>query len=345
MRSARAIARDLAFRHVGGTALILIYHRVADLERNIQALAVGRANFATQMDVLAREYDVVSIDELARALKRRHVANRTVAVTFDDGYEDNLLNAAPVLAQAGVPATVYINSGLLGGRREFWWDELEQLVFSPGTLPARLEVPAPWGTLQLDLGEYATYTEEQAAADLPWTAIEPPANPRQAMYLELAAAIKPLAPGERAALLDALATATSVTPHVRPENRPMTAEQVRDLDATPGVRVGGHTLTHQLLSARTAAEQRSEIVRDREALGEICGRAIESFSYPYGTHTDYTAETIEIVRGAGFANACANHPGVAKPWTSSFQMPRNVVLDWDAETFRAKVEHWFNEPS
>ena len=51
-----------------------------------------------------------------------------MAITFDDGYADNLQVAAPLLAERGLPATFFIVSGTIGSGREFWWDELEGLL-------------------------------------------------------------------------------------------------------------------------------------------------------------------------------------------------------------------------
>ena len=56
--------------------------------------------------------------------RRPHAA----AVTFDDGYQDNLDNAAPALAAAGVPATLFVATGHVAEGQGFWWDEVERLL-------------------------------------------------------------------------------------------------------------------------------------------------------------------------------------------------------------------------
>jgi peptidoglycan/xylan/chitin deacetylase (PgdA/CDA1 family) len=345
MPSLRPIARKLVYRYVGGTAVVLIYHRVADLRRDTQALAVSTAGFDAQMALLADGYRVMPLGALADQLRARHVPDRAVAVTFDDGYADNLLNAAPVLVRHGIPATMYLNSGCVDRPGEFWWDELEQILLLPGTLPRTIDVALPDGSRRtFDLGEWNTYTEEQADADADWTAIEPATNPRQRAYAELSASIKPLSETARTGVLRRLHEVAGTSPRPRDENRGLSAEELRALDALPGISVGAHTRSHQLLAASGVDEQRSEILEDRDALVTLCGHAIDSFSYPYGALGDYTDETVAIVRGAGFTHACANHPAVVKPWTDPFRIPRNVVFDWDATTFAAKLKGWFDDP-
>ena len=345
IRSLRARARDFAYRHVGGTALVLIYHRVANLERDPQALAVSVANFEEQMTLLSENYHVVSLGDLAAGIRANRVPDRSVAVTFDDGYSDNLLNGAPALARCGVPATMFVCSGYANGTREFWWDEVERLVLAPGELPRRIELPANGSaTFAFDLGDFATYRPEQSASDATWTTLAAPTNRRQRMYADLCAFLKPLSLHERSSVLQGLREAAGLAPAPREVNRQLTAQEVHKLDWAQEIRVGGHTRSHPVLSARTTAEQRFEILEDHDALSGMCGRPPESFSYPFGGFDDYTDETIAIVREAGYTHACANHPGVVKPWIDPYRIPRNLVRDWDAETFSAKLKGWFDDP-
>jgi peptidoglycan/xylan/chitin deacetylase (PgdA/CDA1 family) len=97
---------------------ILNYHTVS------AAPAAAIAPFAVRPDDLARHLDLVwaggltavTISDLVDLLDRDGaVAPGTVAITFDDGFEDNLTIAAPLLAARNLPATVYVTSGFLAG--------------------------------------------------------------------------------------------------------------------------------------------------------------------------------------------------------------------------------------
>src|SRR5262245_40538012 len=121
-------------------ALILMYHRVADVPADPWGLCVTPQHFAEHMQVLGSCSRPVRLQELTDALATDTVADRTVVVTLDDGYADNLYNARPLLFEHGIPATVFITTGNIGSSHEFWWDELEYLTLHPGILPEKLEL-------------------------------------------------------------------------------------------------------------------------------------------------------------------------------------------------------------
>ncbi|HET9531812.1 MAG TPA: polysaccharide deacetylase family protein, partial [Blastocatellia bacterium] len=120
--SARLLRKRLDRR-----AVILMYHRVAEVRSDPWSLCVTPQHFAEHMEILRRHARPISLRELTGALREGSVPRRSVVVTFDDGYLDNLKNARPLLERYDIPATFFIATGYLGGEREFWWDELERM--------------------------------------------------------------------------------------------------------------------------------------------------------------------------------------------------------------------------
>jgi peptidoglycan/xylan/chitin deacetylase (PgdA/CDA1 family) len=110
-------------------SVILLYHRITRLETDPWSMSVTPEHFAEHLHVL-RRYRLVRLDQIQPP--STFFSGLSIAVTFDDGYADNLYNAAPLLEQFDTPCTFFIASGYIGGHREFWWDELEQIV-SPST--------------------------------------------------------------------------------------------------------------------------------------------------------------------------------------------------------------------
>jgi peptidoglycan/xylan/chitin deacetylase (PgdA/CDA1 family) len=96
---------------------VLVYHRVSD---DTDPLALSPAKFRAQMEYLAangfRGLDAVAALDL---LSAGELEPRTVAITFDDGFEDVLDNAQPVLADLGFSATVFVATGVVGGNGSY----------------------------------------------------------------------------------------------------------------------------------------------------------------------------------------------------------------------------------
>lgn len=115
--------RDLiASRRNRLNANILLYHKVNDVTND--GLTVSSKTFDSQMRNLSRHYNVISVGELlAKLSNKENFKRRTVAITFDDGYEDNYLNAAPILKKYNLPACFFVTVGYIGTDKRFAWDE------------------------------------------------------------------------------------------------------------------------------------------------------------------------------------------------------------------------------
>jgi peptidoglycan/xylan/chitin deacetylase (PgdA/CDA1 family) len=109
------------------------------------------------------------------------------------------------------------------------------------------------------------------------------------------------------------------------------------------VEIGAHTETHCSLAALPAADQRHEVAASKARLEQLLGLPVTSFAYPYGGHDDYTVETARIVKEAGFACACANHPGLVAPGADLFRLRRHMVPDWTGEEFAGRLRGYFEQ--
>ena len=121
-------------------ALILSYHRVNNSEVDTWALSVSPERFLEQMRALRAVAEPCTLTDIAVGLLRGELPHNAVAVTFDDGYLDNLLNAKPILEKFEIPATVFVCAGWVGRDDELWWDQLERALLLTTELPNRLEL-------------------------------------------------------------------------------------------------------------------------------------------------------------------------------------------------------------
>src|SRR3712207_216342 len=111
---------------------ILMYHSIVRLASGPHALCVAPERFEAQMLYLKRRnLRGVSMRELRRAMSMGDTRG-LVGLTFDDGYEDFLHNAVPVLERLGFSATVFVVAGMLGSKSRW------QHVYEPDRKSTRL---------------------------------------------------------------------------------------------------------------------------------------------------------------------------------------------------------------
>ena len=311
------------------SAIVLLYHRVTHLETDPQLLAVTPEHFAAQMQALRRIADPVPLSE---------ISDTGIAVTFDDGYADNLHEAAPILKRFDVAATVFATTGHTDSTDEFFWDELDRLFLQPNVLPEKLELA---GRL-FDLANCSNYTQAQHKK---WNVLQPPAPAsRQAIYLDVFKLLYHSTADQRARYLSHLQQWSMLGRQGRESHRMMTSAELRNLVAGGFVEVGAHTVNHPQLAAESPQRQREEIETSKKSLEEILGQPVTSFSYPFGTRQDYTSASVDAARAASFEIACSNFESPVTAETDRLQIPRFIVRDWDAAEFTQRLSEWLARP-
>ena len=299
--------------------VILLYHRVVDRDSDPLGVCVSPANFVRQLEVLKAEREVRPLAGVLAGDAPPHAA----AVTFDDGYQDNLDNAAPALAAAGVPATLFVATGHVAEGRGFWWDEVERLLRT-----------APEGVkpvLTLDLaGQRRAFRVGRS-------------QERHIAREHLQRWLQPMAPEVIDSALAAIRAWTGVSPEASTveADRPMTPDGLRAFVGMPGLTAGAHSRSHRSLRYAGAAGQDAEIVGSRDDLTAWLGAEPTCFSYPFGVPgADLDGAVAARVRAAGYSLAVTTTPGVIAG-ADRFMLPRRVVPDLDGEAF----EEWLRTPA
>jgi peptidoglycan/xylan/chitin deacetylase (PgdA/CDA1 family) len=344
-KSLRRLRRLAAKARTGllSRALILLYHRVGESISDPWSLAVKPANFAEQLEVIKKQARVLSVEELISAIADNRLPRRAVVITFDDGYADNLLNAKPLLEKNDLPATVFVTTGFIGGEREFWWDELDRLFLQPGALPERLQLTIDRNDYHWDLGEASRYGESAYYMNEGWRAWQKDdPSSRQLLYRSLWELMHPLPESERQKVRDDLVLWARADRSPRATHRALSPGELGELAQGGLVEIGCHTVTHPKLASLPASLQRDEINQSKSSLEELVGRRIKSFAYPYGRPCDYTAETVTVVKEAGFDSACSTSNGVVSRRSNRFELPRFQVPDVDGGTLDSMLKQWFD---
>jgi peptidoglycan/xylan/chitin deacetylase (PgdA/CDA1 family) len=291
--------------------IVLVYHRVAALTFDPEMLAVSPENFRAQLRYLKETFPIVRFDE-----EWTKLGKPAVAITFDDGYADNALEALPILKEVGAPATFFISTGTIGTTDEFWWHEVERIILEKQDLPSR-------------------FTLEDGSCGRSWPAASP--GERQEFYHGIVRLMNDAETGRRNNCLSQLRSWARIEVEAADKHRSMTVDELRFLAKSSEATIGAHTVNHSRLSSLSPEAQREEIFSSKCALEGWLGQEISTFSYPFGRRSDYTKQSIALCRQAGFTRAAANFPAQAHCWTDPYQIPRHLVRNWPVETFAEKL--------
>jgi len=319
--------------------LILMYHRVAEVELDPWGLCVTPQHFAQQLEVLQKSYQPLSLKQLLQSHRDGNIPQRSVAITFDDGYADNLHCAKPLLERYGIPATIFISTGYIGKDREFWWDELEQILLQPGKLPEKLTLNISGNIHHWELGAAVNHSTQDYQRDRTSKVSEAKPGSRMFFYYSIWQVLRPLPEAERIKLLGEILAWSNAESAVRKTHCSLLPEEVCALGQSELVEIGAHTVTHPFLSAQSTALQRDEIKQSKVDLEQMLDRPVTSFSYPFG---DRTAETIELAKASGFDCACSTVQDIVWRQSNRFDLPRFAVENWNGEEFAKQLLMWFH---
>ena len=239
-------------------------------------------------------------------------------MTFDDGYVDNLTNAMPIAAAKGVPITVFVTSGLVGGQQGFWWDRLGTLLRARPPEVHEVRIPGPDGPVIVAIG----------AANL--------GDDLQAVRRHLL----PLPVTEIHRVLDAVADQWGRSAASPPDARTLTASELGQLANSDVVTIGAHTTDHVRLRGLPAQEQRETISSSKRELERLCGRTVSHFAYPYGGLDSFDDNSVDAVRQVGFETACTTVGANVRATSDPHRLPRRMVMNWSRLRFRVSLERW-----
>lgn len=329
LSAAAALRRAISPMRRGN--VILMYHRITRTNVDPWALCVDPNNFSQQMQALKRIAIPVPLTELPDADPQ----HPSVAITFDDGYLDNLEIAQPILEQQGIPATIFVSTGYVGKPHGYWWDELEAIFLHPGILPAcglKLSVAGQSYNWEIDPADLE-YRDADCATHRGWIVWkQPPPTSRHAVFHAVWSLLREVDTAQRDESICRIRQWAGLSEWYAPA-RCMTPEELREVSRGALLSVGAHTISHSRLSQLLESSQWTEISESKSILERILGRPVDTFSYPFGDRSDYTHRTVEAVRAAGYRLACSNFEGTVGPKSDRFQLPRLHVENRNGDDF------------
>lgn len=324
-------------RKISPGRLVLMYHRISDGNIDPWKIAVSASNFAAHLKVLKNDANPVTLEDI---LFHRNLPHRSVAVTFDDGYADNLYVAKPLLKEYSIPAGFYISTGQIDSLFEFWWDELESIILSPGKLPETLKLVRDNKIFEWVLGSAAEYTSEQYLEDFQkkvWLSVK---GTRLNLYYSIWQVLFPLESVKRRKLLDNIAEWSGKRPQVRETHRSLNSKELIQLADEHQFTIGAHGVQHVNLTTQGFSTQLNEIRESKKYLQDLLDQEVTSFAYPHG---EYNQVLTDILQKENFRYALTTDHGSVRTAAIKYSVPRIQVEDLDENSFSRCLDKWFTE--
>jgi peptidoglycan/xylan/chitin deacetylase (PgdA/CDA1 family) len=279
------------------TLLVLGWHAVDATWEYPSRPGTAVRGLEHQLRWLLRAGNVVALEQALDGLHAgRPLPPRAIALTFDDGYRDNLALAVPLLERLGLPATFFLVPGILSGEVRPWW-ELLGWAFAHSTRPT-----------------------------VRWDGMVLPTAGREGRR-----SLRGLA--ERLKLLDQVGreqTVAELCAHLEPRGEPDCASLFLDWAGARelvrrGFTVGSHSMRHAVLAREAAERQTDDLTAARRQLEQELGLRVRLLAYPNGTFGDYDENTVRAAEQAGYTHALTARPGLNRRSTPVYEA-RRVML-------------------
>jgi O-antigen/teichoic acid export membrane protein/peptidoglycan/xylan/chitin deacetylase (PgdA/CDA1 family) len=260
------------------------------------------------LTMLHRHYRFVSLQAAVEMLAgRTPIQPYSLAVTFDDGYRNNLTHALPILRRHGVPATLFLSTGHVEHRRPFWFDRLDYAIQQ-----------APYGDRTLVVAE----------TPIRFTGSERPSLRVAYRRLRATAKASPRDDADTVRELEVLAERLEDESGRRLldifEQDPWSAVATwGDLKAVAGTdfELGSHTVDHVRLHLVDAETIREQLTQSKCIIESQVHRPCRYLCYPNG---GFDARTIALAQDSGYEAALTNIEGNNRRGADLFTLRRRV---------------------
>ena len=264
--------------------VILTYHRIVkDYSREVNtAKSINHPveNFRKEMQFLKKWFNVVSLDEVAAIIKGKKPADKpTVAITIDDGFDDNYSLAYPVLKSLGLPATIFLTAGCINTSRLPWVEELDEAFAATDRESMQLN-----SVFKNKVFALRTLKQKQSA------------------YEYIVPKLKHLTYSKRREIIADISQALGVPKTFK--RRMLNWQEVKEM-AENNITFGAHTMTHPILSRMSLFDAKKEIFDSKQVIERALNKPVKHFAFPNGRLEDFSPELKAYCKDIGFESICA----------------------------------------
>lgn len=287
-----------------GHLIILTYHSFSDDRPRGLFGSLPARLFERQLRFLKAHFEVVSLEQGLEKIGSAFVSEKPfLALTIDDGFEDNYTIAWPLLKRHALPATIFLATDFIDSGRTPWPTQIVEILDRTSLQTMSFPFPARCGS----------EAEKSAVCE--------------ALKRRLAG----VPPGERLLQLEALRAHLRVDAGTR--HRGLNWAQVREMHRD-GVRFGSHTAFHSYLPGSGDDVVRRELASSKQRIEDELGEPCTLFAFPDGAFDD---RAIAAVRAAGFDAAVTQVKGSNGGATNRYCLHRIEVPSHDPfATFKCR---------
>ena len=276
--------------------VILMLHRVtskkAKLLLNKQIEVSPQFLETTIKQYLSDGYIFVSLQDIVTMfLSRSFPSQPFVCFTLDDGYKDNLTEAAPIFRKYNVPYCIYVTTSFIDNSAILWWYVLEDIINSNSFIRLSDGRSFNCATLEEKNQTFQVLHDMIIFAD----------TPSIRTYFEILF---------RAYDFDFEKKATELTLNIR---------DLKDLSKDSLCTIGAHTVSHPNLSLLSPTQKQTEIYTCKKLLSMWSGQEVVHFSYPYGI---YDEECMSIVSNCHYFSSAIAYGGAVRSNSQLMVLPR-----------------------
>jgi peptidoglycan/xylan/chitin deacetylase (PgdA/CDA1 family) len=273
--------------------------------------------FRRQVQYVRDACDVIPLSSVMTKIGEGSISRPTAAITFDDGFQNNYEVAFPILREAGLPATVFLTTGLIGTSDTVWFCRLNRALAQ--TRNRLLE----WNGHRFSL-----------------TGI----NARESASATLQSLLKALPHPRLLSALREIVLTLGDDPDapiaVDSPYRMLSLSAIESMTASGLIELGAHTRSHAILSLLTPEEQREEIVDSVDRVRELTRRPTRLFAYPNGRRADYDGHTVRMLEALGVDSAVTAIDGTNDTTTPALELRRLGVGGGACSAEFDRVERW-----
>jgi peptidoglycan/xylan/chitin deacetylase (PgdA/CDA1 family) len=293
------LARFLASRR--GAIVLTLHQIVPDSEYNpsqlISGMAIRSSTFERLLDYISTHCAAVTPEHVLASFEEGRLSERPcLAITFDDGWKDNVEVAFPLSRRFAIPFTVFVCPGLVATGQGFWTSRMNHLW-----LAAVRE-----GKLR-ELNEIAGFESVRSAECMIEQLKRLPAADRDAAITAFEAIMKTTCSGWEAG---------------EQSDRLLTWPDIQELSKA-GIAFGSHTNSHAILTRISTGDAAAELRESKRAI-EAKLKTCRWFAFPNG---DWSVPVRKLVIECGYELAFINSQGIWEPTHDRFSVPRNNVWE------------------